>query len=110
MHDGVLNRPSLEEMFVPQISAGTEGKDRVSLGLNFFVEDRGGYHLVGHSGSQNAFISHFYICPALRAGYIVNFNTEWDAPEGSAGAGEWVRQVDADLRRYIVEKVFPALN
>jgi CubicO group peptidase (beta-lactamase class C family) len=107
-HDGVLKRSSLEEMFVPQVSAGAEGSDRVSIGLNFFVEDRGGYHLVGHSGSQNAFISHFYICPALRAGYIVAFNTEWEMPDGSTGPDK-VRQADEELRGYILKSVFPAL-
>jgi CubicO group peptidase (beta-lactamase class C family) len=108
-HEGVLKRTSLEEMFVPQVSAGTEGADRVSVGLNYFVEDRGRYRLVGHSGTQNAFLSHFYICPALRAGWIVAFNTEWE--EGSGGApGEKVRQADAELRSYLLKSVFPALN
>ncbi len=108
-HEGVLKRSSLEEMFVPQVSAGAEGSDRVSIGLNFFVEDRAGYHLVGHSGSQNAFISHFYVCPALHAAYIVNFNTEWDTADGNT-AGEKTRQVDAQLRTYILKNVFPAIG
>jgi CubicO group peptidase (beta-lactamase class C family) len=109
VHEGVLKRSSLEEMFVPQVSAGAEGADRVSIGLTFFVEDRGGWHLVGHSGSQNAFISHFYICPALRAGYLVAFNTEWETADGST-TSEKVRQADAELRGYILKNVFPALN
>jgi CubicO group peptidase (beta-lactamase class C family) len=107
-HEGVLKRSSLEEMFVPQVSAGTEGADRVSVGLNFFVEDRAGYRLVGHSGSQNAFILHFYVCPALRAGYVVAFNTEWEA--GGGTAAETVRRVDAELRDYVLKNVFPALK
>jgi CubicO group peptidase (beta-lactamase class C family) len=109
MHQAVLSRSSLEEMFVPQIPAGAEGTDRISLGLNFFVEDRGGYHLVGHSGSQNGFISHFYICPALGAGYIVVFNTEWEAAGGADTSLDRTRQLDADLRAYILRNVFPAL-
>jgi CubicO group peptidase (beta-lactamase class C family) len=108
-HEIVLKRSSLEEMFVPQLSAEAEGQDRVALGLNYFVEDRGGYRLVGHSGSQNAFISHFYVCPALRAGYIVAFNTEWETP-GSGAANEKTRQADAELRSYILKNVFPALG
>jgi CubicO group peptidase (beta-lactamase class C family) len=76
VYDGVLKRASLEEMFVPQLPVATEGRDQTSIGLNFFVEDREGFHLIGHSGGQNGFISHFYICPALRAGYIVAFNTQ----------------------------------
>jgi CubicO group peptidase (beta-lactamase class C family) len=105
VYEGVLKRSSLEEMFVPQIEAGTEGKDRVALGLNFFIEDREGRHLVGHSGSQNAFIAHFYICPALKAGYIVAFNTEWETADGNTEK-EKTRQVDADLRTYILKNVF----
>jgi CubicO group peptidase (beta-lactamase class C family) len=104
-HDVVLKRSSLEEMFVPQIDAGTEGQDKVALGLNFFVEDREGRHLVGHSGSQNGFIAHFYICPALRAGYVVAFNTEWETPDGDT-AKEKTRLLDADLRTYILRNVF----
>jgi CubicO group peptidase (beta-lactamase class C family) len=107
-HEGVLKRSSLEEMFVPQVSAGTEGADRVSIGLNFFVEDRGAYHLVGHSGTQNGFISRFYVCPALRAGWIVAFNTEWE--EGSGGGpGEKVRLAETELRSYVLKNVFPLL-
>lgn len=107
-YEGVLKRSSLEEMFVPQIEAGTEGKDRIALGLNFFVEDREGRHLVGHSGSQNAFISHFYICPALKTGYIVAFNTEWE--EDADTPKERTRQVDAEVRTYILKNVFPAME
>jgi CubicO group peptidase (beta-lactamase class C family) len=109
LYDLVLARPSLEEMFVPQIAAGTEGADRVSLGLNFFVEDRGGYRLVGHSGTQNGFISHFYVCPAVRAGYLAVFNTEWEAANPSE-ADNRTRQLDTDLRTYILQNVFPALK
>ena len=108
-HEAVLKRSSLEEMFVPQVSAGTDEGDRVSLGLSFFVEDRAGYHLVGHSGSQNAFISHFYVCPALRAGYLVAFNTEWEATDAKTGRDR-TRQVDAELRGHILRNVFPALQ
>jgi hypothetical protein len=79
----------------------------VSIGLNFFVEDRGGFHLVGHSGDQNGFIAHFYICPALRAGYIVAFNTQ-TLPATSEGK-EKTREFDAALREFILKKVFPAM-
>jgi CubicO group peptidase (beta-lactamase class C family) len=106
-HDIVLGRASLEEMFVPELQIGTEGADRTAIGLNFFVEDREGLHLIGHSGSQNAFISHVYICPALGAGYVVAFNTEW------TGLGkdekEKTREFDAALRTYLLKNVLPAL-
>lgn len=107
VYDGVLARASLEEMFVPQLPVGTEGNDRVSIGLNFFVEDRQGLRLVGHSGGQNGFISHFYICPALRAGYIVAFNTQ--APSAGNEDQDGTRIFDAALRTFILKTVFPTL-
>ena len=106
-YDGVLKRASLEEMFVPQMAVGTEGDDRVSIGLNFFVEDRGGFRLVGHSGDQNGFIAHFYICPARRAGYIVAFNTQ--TPPTTNEGKEKTREFDAQLRTFILEQVFKAM-
>jgi CubicO group peptidase (beta-lactamase class C family) len=116
VYDGVLKRSSLEEMFVPQLpipqtqAEGTtpaQGTDRVSIGLAFFVEDRGGYHLVGHSGDQNAFIAHIYICPAIGAGYAVAFNTQ--TPPTAAGQREKTRAFDEALRGYVLRNVFPAL-
>ena len=107
VYDLVLKRRSLEEMFVPQLAVGTEGSDRVSIGLNFFVEDRGGFHLVGHGGDQNGFIAHFYICPALRAGYIVAFNTE--TPPTTTDGKDKTREFDAALRAFMLKNVFPAL-
>ena len=57
-YDVVLKRASLEEMFKPVI-AGSEPD--VSLGLGYFLEKHRGLDLVGHSGSQNGFLSHFYV-------------------------------------------------
>ena len=108
LYDLVLKRASLEAMFVPQITAGEEGPDRVSIGLSFFVEDREGYRLVGHSGGQNGFISHFYICPALRAGYIVAFNTE--TPSAGGEDHDKTRQFDAALRTFILKQVFKTMQ
>jgi CubicO group peptidase (beta-lactamase class C family) len=107
VYDLVMKRASLEEMFVPQMAVETEGSDRVSIGLNFFVEDRGGFHLVGHGGDQNGFIAHFYICPALHAGYIVAFNTQ--TPPTTSGGKEKTQEFDAALRAFILTRVFPVM-
>ncbi len=116
VYDGILKRTSLEEMFVPQLpitgsqvegTTPAQGTDRVSIGLNFFVEDREGYHLVGHSGDQNGFIAHFYICPAIDAGYVVAFNTQ--TPPVAKGDREKTRAFDEALRTYVLKSVFPAL-
>jgi CubicO group peptidase (beta-lactamase class C family) len=115
VYDGVLKRSSLEEMFTAQLpipqtqtegTAPPQGADRVSIGLTFFVEDREGYHLVGHSGDQNAFIAHIYVCPALDAGYVVAFNTQTPP---AAGEREKTRAFDEALRTYLLRTVFPTL-
>jgi hypothetical protein len=103
----VLKRASLEEMFVAQLPAGQEGADRVSIGLNFFVEERDGLRVIGHSGGQNGFVSHFYVCPALRAAYIVAFNTDWESENEAA---DRTRIFDAALRSYLFTRVFPGLK
>lgn len=107
VYDGVLKRQSLEEMFVPQLPVVAEGSDRTSIGLNFFVEDREGYRLIGHGGDQNGFIAHFYVCPALRAGYVVAFNTQ--TPPATKDGREKTRQFDEALRAYVLRNVFPSL-
>jgi hypothetical protein len=66
------------------------------MGLSFFLEKHGGLDLIAHSGSQNGFISHFYIDPATRTGYIVAFNTETPA----------TRAFDAALRDEIVTRMW----
>jgi CubicO group peptidase (beta-lactamase class C family) len=107
VYDGVLARASLEEMFVPELPVEADGNDKVSIGLNFFVEDRQGLRLIGHSGGQNGFISHFYICPALRAGYIVAFNTQTPSAGGEDQDG--TRLFDAELRTFILQRVFKTM-
>jgi CubicO group peptidase (beta-lactamase class C family) len=109
VYEQVLKRSSLEEMFVPQIEAERDGEDRVSLGLSFFVEEREGRRLIGHSGSQNGFILHFYICPALRAGYLAAFNTEWEEGGGDPKK-EKTRLLDADLRTHLLRNVFAVMD
>lgn len=78
-HATVLSRRSLEEMWVPSLTAsdgeGGSGND-VRIGLSFFVERYGDITLVGHSGDQNGFISHFYVHPPSHTAWVVNFNTD----------------------------------
>jgi CubicO group peptidase (beta-lactamase class C family) len=106
VYDGVLKRASLEEMWRPQIDIGDEGGDRVAMGLCFFVERREGMPLIGHSGGQNGFISHFYISPALGIGYLAAFNTDWAV---SGNAKDPTREADAAIRSYVIKNVFPAI-
>lgn len=102
VYDGVLKRPSIDEMFTPQIRAsdgeGGSGDD-VQAGLSSFVERHLGVELVGHSGDQNGFISHLYIHRPSRSGYVVSFNT--DVYDGDRRV---TRQVDDEVRDAIVRE------
>ena len=103
-YDVVLARTSLVEMFTPQI-AGPE--PAVSLGLNFFLEKRNGLDLIGHSGSQNGFLSHVYVHLPSRSGFAVAYNT--DASSKAKGERQNTRVLDAAIRDHFAATVFPAL-
>ena len=70
---GVLARASLEEMWKPLLPLG--GPEGGSIGLAYFLLERKGLNLVGHTGSQKAFRSFFYIDPVSKAGVVAVFNT-----------------------------------
>jgi CubicO group peptidase (beta-lactamase class C family) len=108
VHDGVLRRASLEEMFQPRLEIPSDSGRKVAMGLTFWIEDEGGVRLIGHSGGQNAFISHFYVSLDSRAGYLVAFNTQ--AETGGQDPRQLTRQLDADIRRFLVTRVFPLLR
>jgi CubicO group peptidase (beta-lactamase class C family) len=69
----VLSRSTLEEMWRPVLPVG--GPEGDSIGLGFFLMERKGTRLVGHTGSQGGFRSFFYFDPATGAGVIAAFNT-----------------------------------
>jgi CubicO group peptidase (beta-lactamase class C family) len=102
--DVVLKRASLDEMFKPVI-AGPE--PNVSLGLGYFLEKHGGLDLVAHSGSQNGFLSHFYVHLPTKTAFIVAFNT--DASSKTKGDKQNTRALDRAIRDHFVEHVFPEL-
>ena len=107
-YDIVLKRSSLEEMWTPQVRAtegeGVNGNDSQAC-LSFFVERHGGVELVGHSGDQNGFISHFYLHRPSRTAYLVSFNT--DTTPSKDGARLGTRQVDAIVRELMLAHVIP---
>jgi CubicO group peptidase (beta-lactamase class C family) len=102
----VLSRSSLAEMWKPVALVETVGEDRVDIGLCFFIEERGKRRLIGHSGSQNGFISHLYLDAAAQAGYVVSFNTE--ATDDAKVPN--TRNLDAEIREYFVANVAPVLE
>ena len=111
-YDLVLKRSSLEEMFQPQIaidpgalieSGGQNRKD--SMGLTFFIEDNFGQRFIGHSGSQNGFISHFYIRPDTRTAYIIAFNTHAMPTEKDSSRD--TRRLDREIKDHLFQNIFP---
>lgn len=112
IYDQVLKRSSLDEMFQPQISiapseviepSGQNRKD--AMGLTFFVENNFGQHFIGHSGSQNGFISHFYIRPDTRTAYIIAFNTH--ATPTEKDSSQDTRKLDREIKDQLFQNVFP---
>jgi CubicO group peptidase (beta-lactamase class C family) len=108
-HDRVLKRASLEEMWRPAVKVPDEAGAEVSMGLTFFLERRRGLHLVAHSGSQNGFLSHFFVHAPSRTAYLVAYNTQagGDEEKDVAKDGSSTRRLDAELRDHLLEALFP---
>lgn len=110
LYDHILKRSSLEEMFQPQIEIKNyepelRGKNRKdAMGLTFFIEDNFGMHFIGHSGEQNAFVTHFYLNPDLRAAYIIGFNTV------DSDKTQSTKALDGQIKEYLFKNIFPLLE
>ncbi len=106
IYEQVLKRSSLEEMFQKQMaltktdSSQTIGGGKDWVGLSFFLHEQGGRLYIGHGGQQGGFISHFYVDPARKNGYLVAFNTDSSDPATNT------QKLDAELRNHLIEKVF----
>lgn len=77
LHDQVLARESLEEMWTPVVTVDDSTTlGRVEMGLSFFLtETRDGRRLVGHTGSQKSFRSLILVDRDTGAGLIAVYNT-----------------------------------
>jgi CubicO group peptidase (beta-lactamase class C family) len=76
-YDAVLSRSSLAEMWKPgmPMSQSYESAPNQWMGLSYFVLDRNGVRLLGHTGSQAGFRSFFYFNPENRMGVVAVFNS-----------------------------------
>lgn len=76
-YDIVLSRTSLAEMWQPgkPMTESYQSAPNQWMGLSFFVLDRGGTRLLGHTGSQAGFRSFYYFNPATKTAVIAAFNT-----------------------------------
>lgn len=108
IYDAILKRSSLEEMWKPQISIpdAANGKNRKDfMGLSYFIEDNYGEHFIGHSGGQNAFVTHFYLNPETKTAYLVAFNTHATPTEKTPNQD--TRKLDLDIKDYLFQNIFP---
>ena len=99
----VLARASLEEMWRPVVPVGAApGGGEESMGITFFITSRDGARLVGHTGSQRAFQSFFYVDPATGAIAVATLNTD----AGSGGHPD-ARAILNLLRAHVLDTLFP---
>jgi CubicO group peptidase (beta-lactamase class C family) len=100
--DAILSRSSLEEMWRTVVPIGESDIGRESMGLSFFLYDRDGRRIVGHTGTQRAFYSFFVLDPEAKVAAIAVFNT--------VGAGQGPPRTDElriGTRTRVVRDVFP---
>jgi CubicO group peptidase (beta-lactamase class C family) len=86
-YDVVLKRSSLEEMWQPvkPMSQSYESNPQQWMGLSFFIRDRNGQRILGHTGSQAGFRSFFYFDRKNGSAVIAAFNsTNISAPASAA--------------------------
>ena len=80
VNEGVLKRPSLEEMWQPQLPAAADANGNpgftTDIGLIYFIDKREGRTFIGHGGDQNGFISYMDLEPASRSASVIVFNTD----------------------------------
>ncbi|MEQ9100243.1 MAG: serine hydrolase domain-containing protein [Imperialibacter sp.] len=77
-HDGfeVLKRSTLEELWKKQLPIAEVDGITGSIASSFFLEDFNGMQVIGHTGTQKAFYSFFYIHPGSGTACISITNTD----------------------------------
>jgi len=85
-YDVVLSRQSLEEMWQPgkPMSQSYGSNPQQWMGLSFFIRDRNGQRILGHTGSQAGFRAFYYFDPKNGMAVIAAFNTNNSASPASA--------------------------
>ncbi|MDQ3063364.1 MAG: beta-lactamase family protein [Acidobacteriota bacterium] len=107
-YNQILKRSSVEEMWKPQVNLpeAKDGKNRKDfMGLTYFVEDNYDQHFIGHSGGQNAFVTHFYLNPETRTAYVVAFNTH--ATPTEKNSNQDTRLLDREIKENLFQNIFP---
>lgn len=86
LHEGVLGRNSLEEMWRPVVSVGGDSPE--SMGLSFFLRPAAAGALVGHTGEQAGFRSLLYFHRETATAVVAVVNTTNEA-EGTSSEAAW---------------------
>jgi len=103
VHDQVLSRSTLEEMWQPIVSTEKSselGPER--MGLSFFIYEDAGRRIVGHTGSQKSFISFIFIEPETKVGLIGIYNTA-----GGDETAPDTEMISERARRLALDHLFP---
>jgi len=103
--DVVLSRSSLEEMWQTVVPMGEQDIGSETMGLSFFLYEKDGNKVIGHTGSQRAFYSFIYVDPVAKVGAIAAFNTA-----GVGGARPDTRAILNRTRAAVLNRVFPAFR
>jgi CubicO group peptidase (beta-lactamase class C family) len=103
MHETVLKRASLEEMFRQTVPAPLDANGNAGfstgVGLNFFIDERMGETYLGHGGDQNGFISYLEFNLKKRTASILVFNTNLILPENAPPERDMVGKLRRAVRR-----------
>jgi CubicO group peptidase (beta-lactamase class C family) len=81
VYESVLRHSTLEEMWQPRATVDWERDSKITtspaekMGLGFFLNERGGHRIVGHTGGQNGYSTFFYCDPITGLGVIGAINT-----------------------------------
>ncbi len=95
-YDAVLSRASLEEMWRPIVQSGATPSTTTSVGLSFFIVQRGATRLIGHTGSQAGFLAFIYFDPATSSAIVMAMNTN-NQTHGERTIGAWGRIHEAAI-------------
>jgi CubicO group peptidase (beta-lactamase class C family) len=102
IYDTVLKRSSLEEMFRQTIPAPLDANGNAGfttgIGLNFFIDERGGETYLGHGGDQNGFISYIEFNQKKRTASVLVFNTNLILPDNTPPEKDMVGKLRKAVR------------
>ena len=94
----VLERSSLEELWVEHLPIADEDGIRSSAALSFFLEEFDGIRVIGHTGNQWSNFSYFYIHPESGTAILGVTNTD----------GKYdMHRFRHEVSRKLMRKLFP---